>query len=94
MNFVLLNAFRRDAKEDFFVNGELLVVATEDWVECVNGALTFRAVNCTDCPESWDVTESPREWKYDPPARSFTACGVRMVGDSSPELELPQRLAC
>ena len=27
---VLLNAFRREAKEDFFVKGELLLVATED----------------------------------------------------------------
>ena len=44
--FVLLNAFRSDANEDFFVNGELLVVATEDCVECVNGAAfdTLRAV--------------------------------------------------
>lgn len=37
-SLLFLNAFRRDANEDFFVNGELLVVATEDWVECVNGA--------------------------------------------------------
>lgn len=44
--FALLKAFRRDAKEDFFANGELLVVATDDCVECVNGALldALRAV--------------------------------------------------
>ena len=52
MNFPLLNAFRRDAKGEFLVNGELLVVATDDWVECVKGAFTFRVVSCIDCPES------------------------------------------
>ena len=52
LNFALLNAFRRDAKDDFLVNGELLVVATDDWVECVKGAFTFRVVSCIDCPES------------------------------------------
>ena len=46
---VLLNAFRRDAKDDFFVKGELLVVATDDWVECVKGALgALRGIVCTD----------------------------------------------
>ena len=40
---VLLNAFRSEAKDDFFAKGELPVVATEDWVECVNGAFTFFA---------------------------------------------------
>ena len=89
LNLVLLNAFRREAKDDFFAKGELPMVATEDWVECVNGAFTFFAGNCIDCAESCDVTESPREWKYDP---DLSACGVKMVGDSSPEFELPHRL--
>ena len=52
MNFALLNAFRRDAKGEFLVNGELLIVANEDWVECVKGAFTFRVVSRIDCPES------------------------------------------
>ncbi|KAJ2971652.1 hypothetical protein NUW54_g12457 [Trametes sanguinea] len=33
--------------------------------------------------------ESPRLWKYDPPGRSYVAWGVRMVGESSPELLPP-----
>ena len=63
MNLVLLNALRRDAKEDFFANGELLFVATDDWVECVNGGFTLRVLYCTEYPESCDAVESPREWK-------------------------------
>ena len=73
LNFALLNALRRDAKDVFFVNGELLVVATDDWVECVNGAFAFFVVYWIDCAESCDATESPREWKYEPPDRSLLA---------------------
>lgn len=69
--FVLLNAFRREAKEDFFVKGELLLVATEDCAEWVKDALGgLRDVVWTDWPESWEAIESPRAWKYDPPVRS------------------------
>lgn len=58
-DFALLKAFRRDAKDGFFENGEVPVVATEDWAECANGALNFRVDVCTECEESSEVTESP-----------------------------------
>jgi len=37
VDFPLLNAFRMDAKDGFFENDEVFVVATEAWDECVNG---------------------------------------------------------
>ncbi len=55
----------------------------------MNVAFTFFVVYWIECAESGDVTESPREWKYEP---DLSAGGVKIVGDSSPELELPQRL--
>lgn len=41
-DFVLLKALRSEAKDDFFVNGEVAVVATDDCAECAKGALNFR----------------------------------------------------
>lgn len=42
-DLALLNAFRRDANDDFFVNGEVLtVVPTDDCAEWANGALNLR----------------------------------------------------
>jgi hypothetical protein len=43
-DLLLLNAFRRDAKDDFLEKGELLVVATDDCAEWANGALNLRLV--------------------------------------------------
>ena len=60
---LLLKALRREAKDAFFVNGEEPFVATEDWVECVKGALLVLRVVWIDCPESCEAMESPREWK-------------------------------
>lgn len=45
LNLLLLNAFRSDANDDFLAKGELLVVATDDWFECVKGGFTLRVVS-------------------------------------------------
>ena len=41
MNFALLNAFRREAKDGFFVKGDadVAAVVTEDCDECPNGVV-------------------------------------------------------
>ena len=60
----MLNALRKDAKDVFFAKEDpplLLCVVSEACVECAKGDLTFRLAYCTECVESSDVVESPRE---------------------------------
>lgn len=42
VDFVLLKALRREAKDGFFEKGEVAVVATDDWAECAKEALNLR----------------------------------------------------